>query len=155
MGTFDANEGQPFGILVDRTGDRVLVALSGEFGLEAAKRFETTVEDLERETVRELTLDLGGITFMDTTGAFLLLDAHRRFSARARVNFEGATPSVQRLFESVGMGSVLSVPQGGVSDPAGSHIPGPEGDVATPGHPTHPHLGVGLPRHELNPRRRP
>lgn len=153
MGTFDTNEGQAFGIMVDRAGDRVLVALSGEFALEAAKRFEDAVEELERETVRELTLDLGGITFMDTTGAFLLVDAHRRFSGRARVTFEGATPTVQRLFESVGMGSLLSMPHG-VSDPPGGHIPGPEQDVATPGHPHHPHLGVG-PRHELNPRRRP
>ena len=151
-----ASDRAPFEVLVDKTGDRVLVALSGEFSLDAGKRFEDAVEGIEQSPVRELTLDLSGITFMDTTAAFLLLDVHRRFSRNARVTFEGATPQVQRLFESVGMGSVLTVPLGGAADPAGGHIPGPEHDVtSTPGHPHHRHPYIGLPHPEIPPRRRP
>ena len=146
----------PFEVLVDRTGDRVLLALSGEFGLEAGKRFEDAVEGLERQRVRELTLDLSRIVFIDSTGTLMLLDLHRRFSAAgARVTFEGATPQVQRLFESVGMGSVLTMPFGGAADPSGVHVPGPEHDVtSTPGHPHHRHPYIGLPRPEMPPRRR-
>ncbi len=145
----------PFEVLVDRTGNRVLLALSGEFGLEAGRLFEDAVQELQRGTVRELTLDLSGITFMDTAGALMLLDLHRRFSVDGRVTLEGASPEVQRVFESAGMSSVLTLPAGAGTDPAGVHIPGPEHDVSsTPGHPHHPHPYIGLPRREMPPRRR-
>lgn len=152
-----SNDRMPFEVLVDRTGDRVLLALSGELGLEAGKRFEDAVQGLECGVVRELTLDLSGIVFIDSTGVFMLLDLHRRFSAGgARVTFEGATAHVQRLFESVGMGSVLTMPFGAGTDPAGVHVPGPEHDVSSsPGHPHHRHPYIGLPRPGPLPRRRP
>jgi len=149
-----AGDRAPFDVLVDKMGDRVLLALTGEFGVDSGGRFEAAVEDLEQSSVEELTVDLSGVTSIDSTGVFLLLDAYKRFSAGARVNFEGATPQVQRSFESVGMGSVLTVPLGGGANPAGGHMPGPAHDVASaPGHPHH--SDIGLPHPELPPRRRP
>ena len=149
-----AGDHPPFDVLVDRMGDRVLLALTGEFGVDSGRRFEDAVEGLEHTPVNELTVDLSGVTSIDSTGVFLLLDAYKRFSAGARVTFEGATPQVQRSFESVGMGGVLTVPLGGGANPAGGHIPGTEHDVAsTPGHPHHP--DIGLPHPELPHRRRP
>ncbi len=149
-----ASDRAPFDVLVDKMGDRVLLALTGEFGVDSGRRFEDAIEGLEQSPVGELTVDLSGVTSIDSTGVFLLLDAFKRFSGSARVTFEGATPQVQRSFESVGMGGVLTVPLGGGANPAGGHIPGPEHDVApTPGHPHHPE--IGLPHPELPPRRRP
>jgi anti-anti-sigma factor len=149
-----ASDHPPFDVLVDRMGERVLLALTGEFGVDAGRRFEEAVEDLEQGPIDELTVDLSGVTSIDSTGVFLLLDAYKRFSAGARVTFEGATAQVQRSFEAVGMGGVLTVPLGGGANPAGGHMPGPDPDVAwTPGHPHH--ADIGLPHPELPPRRRP
>ena len=78
-----AGDRMPFRALIDHTGDRVLLALSGEFTIEAGQRFEEAVEEIERAPVSDLIVDLSGITFMDSTGAFLLLEAYKRFR-RAR-----------------------------------------------------------------------
>ena len=55
----------PFGVLIDRNGDRVLLGLSGEFSADAGNRFEEAVAEIAREPVANLIVDLSGITFMD------------------------------------------------------------------------------------------
>ena len=57
----------PFGVLIDRNGDRVLLGLSGEFSADAGNRFEEAVAEIAREPVADLIVDLSGITFMDST----------------------------------------------------------------------------------------
>jgi anti-sigma B factor antagonist len=149
-----ASERTPFSVLIDRSGDRVLLALSGEFAVDAGKRFEEAVEEVERERVAQLIVDLGGITFMDTTAAFLLLDLYNRFKANARVTFEGGSPQVQRMFEASGLGAAL--PIGFPGAPQQAPHGGPDQDwSANPTHPHHAHPYIGLPRRDMPPRRRP
>jgi anti-anti-sigma factor len=150
-----ASERMPFGVLIDRSADRVLLALSGEFGVDAGKRFEEAVEEVEREPIAQLIVDLGGITFMDTTAAFLLLDLYNRFKSRARVTFEGGSPQVQRMCEASGLAAALPIGFPGAGQPAAPHG-GPDQDWnANPAHPHHGHPYIGLPRREMPPRRRP
>ena len=72
----------PFGVLIDRNGDRVLLGLSGEFSMDAGNRFEEAVAEIAREPVADLIVDLSGITFMDSGSAFLLYELYKRFSGR-------------------------------------------------------------------------
>jgi anti-anti-sigma factor len=109
-----ANRGVPFRALVDRSDDRVMLALSGELGLEAQAQFEEAVRGLEGEPVRSLVVDLSGLTFMDSTGAFLLLDLYKRVGSGVSVTLEGASPEIQSLFEAAGLDRILPIeyPQG-------------------------------------------
>src|SRR4051812_37166315 len=107
-----------FGVMIDRSGDRVLLALSGEFGSDAGGRFEEAVEELEHGAIRQLTVDLSGITYMDTTAAFLLLDLYNRFKGHTAVAFEGGAPHVQRMFDAAGLTGVLPVASQGGTHPS-------------------------------------
>jgi anti-anti-sigma factor len=151
-----ASEPPRFGVMIDRSGDRVLLALSGEFSSDAGGRFEEAVEELERESIRQLTVDLSGITFIDTTAGFLLLDLYKRFTGRAAVAFEGGAPHVQRMFEVSGLAGMLPIASTpGDTHPSQAPHGGPDHDwTANPGHPHHPHPYMGLPRRDMPPRHR-
>src|SRR5688572_17918191 len=94
-------------MLVDRNADRVLIALSGEFTMDSGKRFENALNEIGQDSVRELVIDLGGVTFIDSTAAFMLLQLQHRFEGRATVTFEGGTRQTQALLRTAGLqGSV-------------------------------------------------
>jgi anti-anti-sigma factor len=110
-----ANRRVPFRALVDRSDDRVLLALSGELSLEVQEQFEEGVRGLEGERARLLVIDLSGLTFMDSTGAFLLLDLYQRLGSGVSVTLEGGSPEIQSLFEAAGLDRKLPIeyPEGG------------------------------------------
>ena len=110
-----ANQGVPFRALVDRSDDRVMLALSGELSLGAQEQFEEGVRGLEGEPVRSLMVDLSGLTFMDSTGAFLLLDLYQRLGSGVSITLEGGSPEIQSLFEAAGLDRRLPIeyPEGG------------------------------------------
>jgi anti-anti-sigma regulatory factor len=53
--------------------------------------------------VRTLVVDLSGLTFVDSTAAYLLLQLQHRFEGRATVTFEGGTRQTQNLLETAGL----------------------------------------------------
>ena len=113
-----AGDRMPFRALIDHTGDRVLLALSGEFTLEAGQPFEEALEEIARTPVKDLIVDLSGVTFMDSTAAFLLLEAYKRFSAGATVMFEGGSGEFQRMFETAGLTGLLPIAFPGAAHPS-------------------------------------
>jgi anti-anti-sigma factor len=143
----------PFGVLIDRNGDRVLLGLSGDFSADAGKRFEEAVEEIAREPVANLIVDLSGITFMDQSSAFLLYELYKRFSGHAKVMFEGGSAEIQGLFESAGLTAVLPIAFPGAAHQSTSPGGGPDHDWTVD--PTHPHHAVpyvGIPRPGMGPR---
>ena len=63
------------------TGEhRVMTAsITGEVDHHRARTImEEIAHHIEKEIPRDLTLDLGGVTFMDSSGIAVLLRAHRR-----------------------------------------------------------------------------
>jgi anti-anti-sigma regulatory factor len=134
MEAFEAGAGVPFGMLVDRSADRVLVALTGEFTMQSGQRFEDGVREIEHLPVHVLVVDLSGLTFIDSTAAFLLLQLQHRFEGRATVTFEGGTPRTQALLQTAGF-------QGGLGE-------------SNPDHPPRHPPQIGLPYPELPPHRR-
>lgn len=146
----------PFGVLINRNGNHVLLALSGEFSSEAGSRFEAAIEEISREPLADLMVDLSGITYMDQSSAFLLYEVYKRFRGQATVMFEGGSGEIQRIFESSGLVGVLPIAFPGSAHPSTSPSGGPGHDWR--GDPSHPHHAVpyiGIPRPGMLPRRRP
>ena len=113
-----SGEGQlPFSIRVDREGDKVFIALFGDFNLSYQGEFEEALSELDRERVTSVVVDLSGLTFMDSTGLFLLLNLWKRCHREGiGIVFEGGSQEIQDLFEVTAMDQILPVvPPGGSS----------------------------------------
>ncbi|MFQ8761114.1 MAG: STAS domain-containing protein [Intestinimonas sp.] len=61
-------------------GDReICMALSGEVDHHHARGLMTEIErEIDRELPKHVTLDLGGVTFMDSSGIAVVLRCYRR-----------------------------------------------------------------------------
>jgi anti-sigma B factor antagonist len=79
-------------------GGKHILRLVGEVDLATAPKLEAAIERIAAEGA-ELTLDLRGVTFIDSTGLRLLTVQSRRFE-QAGVDFEliPGPPHIQRLF---------------------------------------------------------
>ena len=72
------DQGQQLSVREEWVGSSALtLRLSGEFDLASRERFEARLELLERDHVRELVIDLTGLTFLDSSGIRTLLGAKR------------------------------------------------------------------------------
>ena len=89
---------------------RVRVRLEGELDLSTAATFQDAVMDLMESGWSTILVDLGGLTFMDSSGlrtAFELdTEATRRGIA---LRLTGATDDIRRLFSLTGLSRRLNV----------------------------------------------
>ena len=145
----------PFGVLINRNGTHVLLGLSGEFSSEAGNRFEEAVEEIAREPVADLIVDLSGITYMDSSGAYLLFELYKRFNGQANVMLEGGSAEIQQIFEAAGLTGVLPIAFPGAAHPSMSPTGGPDHDwTDDPTLPRHGMPYIGIPRPGMPHRRR-
>ena len=91
----------------EQEGSHVRIVVRGELDI-------ATVPQLEQHVASDgsadaVTLDLSGVTFIDSTGLRLLLEAHRSIGDRLRIR---ASPACERLFEITGVRSRLPVLDG-------------------------------------------
>jgi anti-sigma B factor antagonist len=78
---------------------RVLV-LRGELDLATVPAFEQGLEEALEGDIRQVVIDLGQVTFIDSTGIMALLSALRMLLRRqARMALACANPTVLRLFQ--------------------------------------------------------
>ena len=78
----------------------MIVAPRGELDMATAGAIEQELRRLRRNDVRHIVLDLGGLSFMDSSGLHLVI----RWAADASQNgfefeLEPGPPAVQRVFE--------------------------------------------------------
>src|SRR5579871_2919446 len=84
------------------------IALEGELDLAGAHQLETQLDEIERGDAARLVVDLRGLTFIDSTGLRLLLQADARARERGcELVLLPGEPSVQRVFEVTGALDVL------------------------------------------------
>jgi anti-anti-sigma factor len=82
---------------VSRTTGSTVIAVAGEIDGATAPELDTALQHFEQEFV---TVDLSGVTFIDSSGLGTLVQAHQRISlAGGRVNVSGSRPNVQKTFE--------------------------------------------------------
>ena len=92
-----------FAVEETRNGSTVRLYLRGELDMATRTRVESAVIRAEDSGASVIELDLGGLTFMDSSGVHVALDARHRSREKGHslVLLEGSE-SVQRVFELTG-----------------------------------------------------
>lgn len=92
----------------EREGDTLTIALSGELDLATADGLDAEIERAETSDAASIVLDLSGLTFMDSTGVRLLIQAHTRSRANGdRLTLLRGPATVQRVMELSGVVALL------------------------------------------------
>jgi anti-sigma B factor antagonist len=96
-------------LTVTRDGDHAIARLAGEFDMSATFTIEPALERAVAETgVRALTVDLSGLTFIDSTGIGILLRLESEAKARGtKLTIVPAPADVQRVFQVAGVADAL------------------------------------------------
>jgi anti-anti-sigma factor len=91
----------------DRSG--VTIVLAGEFDLTGTERFGAFVSDALAANPKALTIEAGGLEFIDSSGLQALLLA-RDAATEAGVAFRvsEASPALRRMFELFGIEDLLT-----------------------------------------------
>jgi anti-anti-sigma factor len=84
------------------------LALSGDLDMSATFRLEPALDRLLEGGVREVVLDLSGVSFVDSSGLGLLIATNERArEAGVPMAIAGAGPEIQRVFRVAGVADVL------------------------------------------------
>jgi anti-anti-sigma factor len=91
---------EPFSCNVIPERDHVIVAPRGELDMATVEAVEQELRRLRESGFRSIVLDLGGLTFMDSSGLHLVI----RWAAEASrdafaFEIEPGPPAVHRIFE--------------------------------------------------------
>jgi anti-sigma B factor antagonist len=75
----EAVSAQPFAIIRTRLeSDVIVISVSGEVDLASADQLEKAIRDAEQSATGWIVIDLEDLTFLDSTGLGVLLQARRR-----------------------------------------------------------------------------
>jgi anti-sigma B factor antagonist len=86
-----------------RHGSTVRLSLRGELDMATRARVESALIRAEHSGASVIELDLGGLSFMDSSGVHVALDARRRSREKGHsLVLLGGSESVQRVFELTG-----------------------------------------------------
>lgn len=98
-------------VAVEREGEYARVAPSGEIDRATSPRLATALEQLSGDQgVRRVTVDLGGVTFLDSSGLHLLCSTASE-AEHDGLDFRITRPSphIRRLFVLTGLDQLVSV----------------------------------------------
>ena len=96
-----------FSTEVEAHGPTLDVYVSGDLDLESAPTFLALADSLD-PACRQVVLDLGGVSFIDSTGVSALVALHRAFEPQLRtLVVQGAQGQVQAVLEMSGIGEVV------------------------------------------------
>lgn len=92
-------------INAQKRGPRLTVELSGELDHHNAEQTRIMLDTLLRDiSVRELVLDMQGVTFMDSAGLGVVLGRYRTIALRGgRIVLRGVQPAIDRIFKMSGV----------------------------------------------------
>lgn len=94
--------GRTFQVTAHRRGADVVVVVEGEIDALAEPAFRDYVRE---RSGRRVVFDLSGLTFIDSAGLQVLIDAHRRGQAA----YCALAPRVARLFDLLGLRTRMNV----------------------------------------------
>ncbi len=102
---------QPFNVSTERTDNTARVKMVGELDIGTAEQAESEIREAESaDSATTVVLDLGGLTFMDSTGLRLLVSADARArEAGRRLAIVRGPDAVQRVIELTGLGAKLDL----------------------------------------------
>jgi anti-anti-sigma factor len=92
---------------LSRANGSTVIAVAGEIDGATAPELDGALRHFERESV---TVDLSGVTFIDSSGLGTLVEAHKRISvAGGRLTVIGSQPNVRKVFEISRLAGMLRV----------------------------------------------
>jgi anti-sigma B factor antagonist len=95
-------------ISADRDARKARLVLGGDLDMAARFQAEQALDDLLATPVEQLVVDLGEVTFVDSTGMGLVLEVNDRARAEGfRLRLLRGPEEVQRVFELAGVADVL------------------------------------------------
>ncbi|OLR94181.1 STAS domain-containing protein [Actinokineospora bangkokensis] len=94
----------------DTSGGRVLVTAGGELDMHTSVAFRQVLLDL-LDKGTEVVVDLGGLTFIDSSGLSAFIAAHKRAATLdgAALVLDQVPPFLDRILAVTGLASVLPV----------------------------------------------
>jgi len=102
-------------VRADDTADQRVFRLSGELDMATSPRLERVLSGVLAAMPPALAIDLAGLTFLDSTGIRVLIDAGRRASGQGcAFTLLSPRPNVLRMLRLTGAGWMTTV----VTDPA-------------------------------------
>lgn len=101
----------PEEIVARRMDDRVVTVFAcGEIDVASGPALEQRLRDAHRETEHEMVLDLEAVTFMDSTGIHLVLNAQERAATSGyRLRLRHIPDQTRRLFNLAGLSPLAAV----------------------------------------------
>lgn len=108
----------PFGVEVANNGaNGSHILVSGEVDIASAGVLVGTIMSVAPGPMQEVIVDLGSVTFIDSTGLSGLVSAHRRLAERqVRLVVIGPSPRVLELMRITGIEGVLNIENGSGAD---------------------------------------
>ena len=98
---------RPFSCAVERRVDAVVVRAEGELDLASVALFQSRLDSVVAERPEAVLLDLRGLTFVDSSGLRAILGLRRSLEPTCGLRIVRGSPSVQRIFDIAGVGSML------------------------------------------------
>jgi anti-sigma B factor antagonist len=106
-----------FGYRVDG-GDPIVVTMWGEVDLYSAPRLADAIGELTRRGHQEVTLDLGAVEFMDSTGIRVLVDVFEALrDVDGQLLLQAASAPARRILALTGLDQLLALPDAAESPP--------------------------------------
>ena len=105
-------EADDFRVLTALDGNIAVLRVTGELDAATAPSLDEHIRRVETEwrAVEEITVDLGAVSFIDSSGLSVLVAAHKRLrQGDARLAVVNATPQARRVFEIAGLETVLQI----------------------------------------------
>jgi anti-sigma B factor antagonist len=97
-------------IAVERDDQVAVVSVTGELDLASVPQLRSCLTDLIGRGEVHLVVDLGGVTFCDSTALGVFVGAHRRVTAsNGRIEFHQPPPSLRNLLVVSGLDQILTV----------------------------------------------
>jgi anti-sigma B factor antagonist len=90
-------------------GETSLITVEGELDLASAPNLKWTLNDAIRSGARHLVVDLGPVTFIDSTALGVLVGVHRALRPGCRLALAGADAEVLNIFELTGLDSTFDM----------------------------------------------
>ena len=97
-----------FSCLASLDHGQAVVAVTGELDMSTAPELSRSLTDVLDQHPRRLTLELGGLDFIDSTGLTLLVRTSKRLKEHeGSLHLAHPTPPVRKVLEIVGLDGLL------------------------------------------------
>jgi anti-sigma B factor antagonist len=88
---------------------KTVLEVEGELDLASAPSLKWALADLQEAGEKDLIVDLGGVSFIDSTALGVLVGAQRGLDVGARLLLICSEPNVLRIFELTGLDGMFDI----------------------------------------------